>query len=359
MANTGRYRWSLVRVLGLGALLVGGCNDESGPGPTSMNTDPTLADTSTGEATTTTTTTPTTGDDGTGGAATTGEIACSVDADCAQAAGECQRNACEAGVCTLQNQPADTPIADEPGNCRRSACDGKGQVKDMPDDSDLAVDDPGNCKATTCMAGQPGFVADDLDLPGDDIECTLDTCEAGTPKFTPRPTNSFCGAMGAQFCHDDTSCRDCKQVSAACEDESGSELNETQLTAHSLGTISDADASGSFVCAVLDGAEDVDWYTFNGNDVLLNYVDPTREVLSDFNHRICVYITCDNGQPSIGCGGDETKDVAPMGQPGCCGVGHVSPSLDCQGTDDSATIWVKVENVDGLACVPYELTYHF
>jgi len=144
-----------------------------------------------------------------------------------------------------------------------------------------------------------------------------------------------------------------------CEDESGSEANETQLTANGLGEISDADASGSFVCAVLDGADDVDWYTYKGDDAFLNFVDPTREVISKQNHRICVYLTCDNGQPQVGCGGDETKDTAPMGQTGCCGVGNVSPSLNCQGTDDSATIWIKIENVDGLACVPYELKYHF
>lgn len=363
-------------MFGLGALLVGGCGEDGDPGSASMSSDPTVTDSSTSAATdasmtmtvatsmtTTTATAPTTGDEGTGSAATTGETTgepvCSSDSECGLAVGECQTDLCEAGVCVVMNLPVDAPIADAPGNCRRAVCDGAGQVKDMPDDSDLAVNDPGNCKATTCSAGQPGFVADDLDLPNDDIECTLDECDQGTPKFTAKPTNSFCGAMGAKFCHDDTSCQDCKQVSEACEDESLTEANETQLTAHKLGTISDADSSGSFVCAVLDGGDDVDWYTFNGNDALFNFVDPTREVISDLNHRICVYITCDNGQPTIGCGGDETKDVAPMGQPGCCGVGNISPSLNCQGTDDSATIWVKVENIDALACVPYELTYHF
>ena len=366
MGNTGRYRWSLARLFGLGALLVGGCGEDGEPGSASMASDATMADSSTNAAsqasmtmTTTTATAPTTGDEGTGSATTTGETVCGSDSECGLAVGECQTNICEAGVCAVMNLPVDTPIADEAGNCRRAACDGAGQVKDMPDDTDLAVNDPGNCKATTCTVGQPGFVADDLDLPNDDIECTIDSCDLGTVKFTPQPTNSFCGEMGAKFCHDDTSCRDCKQVSEACEDESGTEANETQLTAHKLGTISDADGSGSFVCAVLDGEADVDWYTFNGNDALFNFVDPTREVISDLNHRICVYIVCDNGQPTVGCGGDETKEVAPMGQTGCCGVGNVSPSLNCQGTDDSATIWVKVENIDALACVPYELTYHF
>jgi len=364
MNDTGRSQRDRLRVFGLGALLLGGCGEDAGPDPaasssSSASVDDTTANGTTSAATSesmTTATAPTTGE---GNTTTTGEPACSGDDECVQGAGVCQTGVCEAGVCVLKNQPVDTPIADAPGNCRRTVCDGAGQIKDLPDDSDLAVNDPGNCKATVCAAGQPGFVADDLDLPSDDIECTLDECKQGTPTFTPRPSNSFCGPMGAKFCHDDTSCRDCKQVSEACEDESATEVNETQATAHKLGTIIDADSAGSFVCAVLDGAADVDWYTFKGKDALFNFVDPTREVISDQNHRICVYIVCDNGQPSIGCGGDETKDVAPMGQPGCCGVGNISPSLDCQGTDDSATIWIKVENIDGLACVPYELTYHF
>lgn len=359
MTNTGR--WERMWGVGLGALLIGGCVEWGGPGSASSAGDSTSTENPTGAVTEegtslTMATAPTTGE---GSGTTTGEAVCSGDGECVQLAGECRTGVCEAGVCVPMNLPADTPIADAPGNCRRAVCDGKGQIKEMPDDSDLAVDDPGNCKMTVCSAGQPGFVADDLDLPDDGVECTLDECEQGTPTFTARPTNSFCGPMGAKFCHDDTSCRDCKQVSEACEDESGTEVNETQATAHKLGTISDADSAGGFVCAVLDGAADVDWYTFKGDDVLLNYVDPTREVLSDLNHRICVYLVCDNGQPSIGCDGGETMDVAPMGQPGCCGIGEVSPSLDCQGTDDSATIWVKVENVDGLACVPYELRYHF
>jgi hypothetical protein len=358
-----------------GALLLGACGNDGGAGSTSQSSEATSSDASTGEptssspttgATTDPTPTTTSGDDGTAGATdpmttgtTGGEPACAVDADCPQGAGVCQTGVCQAGQCVLVDLPAGTAIGDAPGDCRKDVCDGAGNLEQMPDDADVAPDDFGDCKATVCVAGEPGFVADDLDLPNDDVECTADTCDQGTPKFTAKPVNSFCGAKGEKFCHDDLTCQDCKQVSEACEDESGSEANETQLTAHGLGEITDADASGSFVCAVLDGADDVDWYTFKGNDAILNFVDPTREVISEQNHRICVYITCDNGPPQIGCGGDETEDTAPMGQPGCCGVGNVSPSLNCKGTDDSATIWVKVENVDELACVPYELKYHF
>jgi len=375
MVKLGRIGSSVGRVFGLAALCMVGCADDGGPGPVSQASDPTAVDSDPSGPTTSPTTDPTattdpattdpaatSGDDGTGSTSddpTTGAASCSADGECGQGSGVCQQGVCQAGVCMIVNLPDQAPIADAPGDCRRDVCDGQGSLKQTPDDTDAPIDAPGNCKAWVCMAGEPSFIADDLDLPSDDVECTADTCEQGTPKFTAKPTNSFCGEMGAKFCHDDTTCRDCKQVSEACEDESATEPNETQLTSHGLGEITDADAAGSFVCAVLDGAEDVDWYTYNGKDAFLNFVDPTREVISDLNHRICVYIVCQNGEPTIGCGGDETPDTAPLGQKGCCGTGNVSPSLNCQGTNDSAVIWVKVENIDELACVPYELKYHF
>lgn len=356
-----------IRQCAIVTLLLGGCGDDSAGGSTSLSGG-TIDD---GSASGGTTGAPTTDDPTTSGGTassvpttqpedpTTGAPACTDDAQCGQGVGACQTGVCEAGVCTIVDLPADTLIPDEAGNCQKMACDGQGTLKQVADDDDKPADDPGNCKVAVCTGGAPEFVADDTDLPDDGIECTTDTCDQGTPKFIAKPVNSFCGEMGAKFCHEDTSCQDCKQVSEACEDDSMTEANETQAGAHSLGTITDADSSGGFVCAVLDGGDDVDWYTYNGNDVFLNFVDPTREVISDLNHRICVYITCDNGDPSIQCGGDETDDVAPLGQPGCCGMGNVSPSLNCAGTDDSATVWVKVENPDKLACVPYELKYHF
>lgn len=365
MRELRRTRWMCGLVLALG------CGDAGDPGtasqasassggvsPTSGGVDETGSETG-GE--TGVDPEPTDGEGSASGEAPTTGVAamCTQDAECGQGVGVCQQGVCDGGVCAVVDVAKDTTVDDAPGDCRRTVCDGAGATKEVPADDDVPPGVPGDCKVATCVGGRLEFAADDLDLPDDGIECTQDGCEQGTPAFVPRPVNSFCGPGGAQFCHDDLGCRDCEQVSAACEDGSMTEANETQLASHKLGTINDADASGKFVCAVLDGAADVDWYTFNGNDAFLNFVDPTREVITDQEHEICVYITCDNGAPQIGCGGDETEDVAPMGQPGCCGTGNVSPSLNCAGTDDSATIWIKVENVGGLDCVPYQLKYHF
>jgi hypothetical protein len=316
---------------------------------------------------------------------TTAPAECEQDAQCPGGDNPCAAGRCSDGACELVPERLGTPQPDDPGNCMRAECDGMGAVhmvpeddppNDTPDDcqaptcQDGAVklvpaDDPpadtlGDCKRTTCDAGEVTFVADDLDLPDDTIECTQDTCVDGTPAFPPKPTNSFCGPMGDMFCHADSECEPCKQVSEACEDETNTEANDTQMTAFDFGTISDADSAGDTICPVLDGPDDVDWYHYFGNDVFPNVVDPDRVVTSDMNARLCVYFDCEgNNSTSVGCNADEVEDIAPGGQAGCCGMGSVAPSLNCSGLDDAADVWIKVENVDMAACVGYQLDYHF
>jgi hypothetical protein len=384
-----RTTWT--RLPGALALLITlACGDSGNPGSdgsTGTTAGPTADDT--------TTAVPTSEPDDTSGgmtAATTDTpttesppVECEQASDCPPSANPCEVPACsELGMCEVTPAPADTPQPDDPGNCVKAVCDGMGGVHsiadddppaDTPDDcvaptcedgiiKEIPADDPppddaGDCKQPTCAAGEVMFEADDLDLPDDTVECTQDTCMAGVPTFVPKPANTFCGPDGTDFCHDDTDCKPCKQVSDACEDETNTEANETQATAHDFGTISDADSAGDTICPVLKGADDVDWYMYTGDDVFPNVVDPTRVVTTDLNARLCVYYECINGNTSVGCNADEVEDVAPGGQDGCCGMGNVAPSLNCTGLDDAADVWFKVENVDMLACVPYQLDYHF
>ena len=293
---------------------------------------------------------------GTGTVPTTGD-GCSVDADCPSV--YCQRGVCDQAMCGSEPFPAGTEVDDYPGNCQHLVCDGKGGGSPLAADDDTPFDGKRDCKREVCEAGVPVFVADDLDLPNDDNDCSIDTCKEGTPNFEPRPVNSFCGPQGADFCHEDAACETCKQVTAACEDDSNTEPNETQVSARDLGTIDDADASGSEFCGVLKGAADIDWFKFSGKDVFLNYVDPTREVLSDGAVKLCVYLQCKDGGTSVNCDAGDSPAVAPLGQSGCCGTGTVAPNLNCAGTDDSATVWVSIANSAALACVGYQLNYHY
>lgn len=353
------------------ALLLFGCGDDGNP--TTGGSQSGTGDGTTGDATTTTTTnnttTTTTGDlpttgptgsasqSGTTGPTTTGVMPeCVVDSDCADM-GPCLEPFCNAGECAYDGVPEDSVVEDVPGDCRVTVCDGGGGTKEVP------ADDPppqvmGDCKMSVCMQGNPDFTITDDDLPNDDNECTVDSCMLGQPVFTAKAVHSPCGPMGTQFCHSDASCQKCKEVSDACEDF-GSEPHETQQTSQALGEITDADADGGFACGTIKGAADVDWYIYSGVDAFLNVVDPSRTLIAESDAaRLCVYLICDNGGTQVGCGSD-TPDTAPNGAKGCCGFGTVAPSLNCNGLDDSAKVWIRVDNPDMLACVPYQLDFHF
>lgn len=364
-----RGMWTIAVVT---ALVTGGCIGDdsttaatSGEGTTEATGSGTAA---TGATTGTMGTTGTTADEpttgiGTGSTSsattpTTGVAPeCQSAADCPPAA-TCQEATCEAGVCGTANLPEGTFVADLPGDCRMTVCDGAGGTKEIPSD-DPPGQVAGDCKIVGCLQGQVEYVPADDDLPNDDNECTVDSCSAGQPVFTPKPVNSLCGPMGMYFCHSDASCRKCKEVTEACEDY-GPEPHETQQAAYSLGQITDADSSGSYVCGTIVGADDVDWYQYSGYDALFNQVDPTRTLVAESDAgRLCVYLQCDKGGTTVVCDAKDTPDTAPMGQQGCCGTGTVSPYLDCGGLDDSATVWIRVDNPDGLACIPYRVDYHY
>jgi hypothetical protein len=259
---------------------------------------------------------------------------CVVPEDCA-VANECSTPTCTDGICGITFVPSGTVVGNEPlGDCKQAICDG---------------------------AGKKSFIANDMDLPDDKVECTTDTCDAGVPVHTAKAMNSFCGPNGAHFCHADTDCKPCKELSAACEEVGpGEPGNAMQLTAHNFGTISDADSAGKDVCAVLSSPSDVDWYTYSGVDNAFSVVDPSRKVDAEAKTRLCVYLACTAGTTTFSCPAGSVPDTAPLGQQGCCSNLAISLSFDCNGvTDDDANVWLKVENPDQLACVPYLLSFHY
>ncbi|MCY0994411.1 hypothetical protein OV203_45215 [Nannocystis sp. ILAH1] len=270
----------------------------------------------------------------------------------------CQQVTCTEGVCGVADLPEGTVWPSAPGDCRQDVCDGQGGLEsEFADDPPKQV--PGDCQRFVCEAGDAVVMLDASDVPDDANDCTDDTCEDGTPTNTVKAMHSACGPGGAEYCHTDGACRPCKQVTDACEDY-GQEPHDNQETAQNLGTITDADDDGSFVCATIKGANDVDWYTFAGDDAFLNYVDPVRSLVQQNGSggRVCVYLQCNGGGTSINCNG-ATPDIAPLGQKGCCSASTVAPKLNCDGLDDSAKVWLRVDTPDNLACVPYQLDYHF
>lgn len=300
---------------------------------------------------------PSTTSSGTGdGDPTAGE--CGDPGDCDDPILTCQRRTCTQGACGVEDLPMGSEWPSTFGDCRRDLCDGKGGLMTVVGD-DPPQQVPGDCQRYVCDQGDIVTSVDESDREDDGNDCTVDTCDGATPVHTPLPMNAACGAGDASFCHSDVVCRPCKEVTAACEDY-GPEPHDNQETAQNLGKISDADSAGGTACGTLRGANDIDWYTFSGDDAFGNYVDPFRSLVTQSGEgaRLCVYVQCANEPTSLDCKGS-TASVAPLGQKGCCDADVVAPSLNCDGLDDSAKVWIRVDNPAMLACIPYQLDYHF
>lgn len=326
--------------LGLVTTLTAGCFLFDDP------TDPTT----TGTSTTGDTMTPTSG------FGTAGE--CNVPDDCPWP-GQCQGPVCVEGACGAEYLPEGTPWFGGPsGDCYVDLCDGAGGVyAAVGDDPPPQV--PGDCHRYVCEEGNTLTKIDDSDLPADGNDCTQDSCAMGVPANTLLPQHSPCGELGASFCHADGVCRRCKEVTAMCEDYGG-EPHENQETSLNLGKISDDDGDGSYACGTLRGANDVDWFTFEGDDKLGNLVDPFRSLVTQNGDgaRVCVYFQCLKDSTTVDCK-SETPSTSPLGHKGCCSSTSVAPKLNCGGLDDAAKVWIRLDNPQKLACVPYELDYHF
>ncbi len=142
---------------------------------------------------------------------------------------------------------------------------------------------------------------------------------------------------------------------ASCDDPD--EPHDTESTSLYLGAIDDCDSSGSSVDGVLDGTGDVDWFTFWGNDVSGCVVDPFASTTA--NVRLCVYAECASAQVSCGAG---SIAASPLGSlPGCClsGGGQLPVSLGCNGLDDSAMVYIRVDQPAQNQCLSYNVAYHY
>lgn len=137
------------------------------------------------------------------------------------------------------------------------------------------------------------------------------------------------------------------------------EPNDTEATAIDKGTIDECDPATPLTVSGTLAGNDVDWYVYYGMDTFsLCQIDATRSITSDGQARVCKYIDCVN--PSFTCPMGSTADTSPsLALPGCCSLSAFSFYADCDGSDDSAYVYLRVDKPQALACVNYTLTYHF
>ncbi len=127
----------------------------------------------------------TTASGGTGGTGGTGGVMpeCAAPEDCPDTGSECIAATCEEGKCGTMGVPDGSPSTMQTaGDCKVAVCDGGGGIVTQDDDTDPFDD------------GQ---------------DCTLDTCNAGTPESSPATTGTSCDDGGGKVCDGAGACVEC------------------------------------------------------------------------------------------------------------------------------------------------------
>jgi hypothetical protein len=154
----------------------------------------------------------------------------------------------------------------------------------------------------------------------------------------------------------------------ACPDPSPAEQNESESTAYALfgSSIDDCDSSGSSIQGVIAGDDDVDWYTYIGDDSFGCVVDPARVIAqSQSGLRLCKFFRCvdANAATEFSCPALTNAATSPEGRAGCCGsFGFGVSDLNCTGsTDDIAEVFIRVDQPGATpsTCNSYTLDFHY
>lgn len=165
------------------------------------------------------------------------------------------------------------------------------------------------------------------------------------------------------LCESDLTCIDdvCEAIENCAVD--GYEPNETEDAAVYLGVLGDSDDPGS-IAATLDHADDVDWFTYDGEDNfgLPPGVAPARDLSASGGLRLCKFLECPDGieVTEVMCPDGSDLAQSPSGRPGCCSTGSIMmPDFNCTGgTDDSAFVYIRLDMGEDQ-CVDYTVGYEF
>lgn len=137
------------------------------------------------------------------------------------------------------------------------------------------------------------------------------------------------------------------------------EPNGSEMLAPLVASINDCDSNELILSAVLAGADDVDWFRYKGNDVFGCQVDPSRELTASGPVMLCKYAECEQGEPAtVVCEDESVSSISFEGRPGCCHDAGFGMDVDCDGSDDDATIYLQLTQTAD-ACTSYTLDFHY
>jgi hypothetical protein len=154
-----------------------------------------------------------------------------------------------------------------------------------------------------------------------------------------------------------------------CPDAAPHEPNESEGTAFKLkaAAFDECDSSGDSVSGKLAGANDVDWFFYEGdNDATFCIVDPGRSLTqSEGGAQLCKYFECksDLADTDLTCPSGTTTVTSPDNRPGCCGNGGFTvDEVQCANSiDDDMFVYIRLvqPNASAATCNAYTLSYHF
>ena len=138
--------------------------------------------------------------------------------------------------------------------------------------------------------------------------------------------------------------------------------DDDEETAKNVGSITDNDDDAVTITGILGGAEDTDWYSYHGKDTFGYIVEPKVNLLAG-GLRLCQFLVCDEGgaaQSEVTCPAGSKFAISPNLRPGCCAATSFQVTeFNCTGQDESATIWIRVDQPVVDACTDYEIKVTF
>ena len=134
----------------------------------------------------------------------------------------------------------------------------------------------------------------------------------------------------------------------------------TEPTAHELKATDDSQNDPITVNGTLNGPVDVDMYKIAVADHSFHLLQPAIEIKTPAV-EMCTFIKCPAGSTSsVTCGTGTVATKSDIGTDGCCATGpsSASPTWNCSGTDDSATLHFRIRQ-SGNTCKQYAFSYAF
>lgn len=194
----------------------------------------------------------------------------------------------------------------------------------------------------------------------------------------PSTDHAYCGATGdclgpsaGVSCSETESCEAGTCTALPCDDqwEPSLNANDTEATATALESAPLGDcAPQEAVSGLLKGADDVDWYYYQGMDDTC-IVNPRQLVAEASGEvRLCMFLECVDtaGATEFSCPAPTTEAMSPDGRAGCCVTGldgdFEITDLNCTaGNDESAHVYLRVDDPAATesTCTTYGLRYNY